>query len=455
MGSLFSFSLLSSALLAAMLIPYNLFLSREKQPGMNRATLLMIYALSLLGATWVLANPIPLIDGVDLSWLEPETIMTTVNGEDMIDATSSVQNYPESGAWINVARIVTILYFLGGAVITIITLVSVIRLCQIILKAQPIRIFGKEIRVYSDKKLPPFSVVRTIILSKDDLGSESEMIMAHESAHISRRHWADLIVARCVLILQWYNPAAWLMMRELRAVHEYQADSDTIAGGIPSKEYQLMLIERAATHSLSGFTSRLNDSNLKKRIIMMNSNTSGPGKRMRVLALLPCLAVAISAATLPSVQNLLNEISASAPQEIQASEISVPAAAESLSATAEAAGIQSPEEKIVDNPDVIATYPGGESAMLDKLVQLIKYPPTAIKDSVEGRVIVRFIVGKDGKTSGYKVIKSVRKDLDQASIDVAKSLGNFRPAKLKGEKVASYYTLPITFKLNPNSPGKK
>lgn len=455
MGSLFSFSLLSSALMAAMLIPYKVFLSREKQPGLNRAILLMIYGLSMLGATWLLVHPVHLVEFFDFSKIEPSDVMTILKGGEVVGASPVDESPLPDRSWLDIAHIITILYFLGGAVITTITLVSLIRLCQIVLKARPARIFGKEIRVYSDRKLPPFSVMKTIIISNCDQGSEMEMIMAHEAAHIRRCHWIDLVVARCVVILQWYNPAAWLMMRELRAVHEYQADSDTISGGASPKEYQLMLIGMATNHSISGFASSLNNSNLKKRIIMMNSKTTGAGRRMRVLAFLPFLAAAVCAASTNSVQNLLKEISSPAPQETPAAIMVAPVSIESVAVESTPVAAVAPEEKVATTADVLPSYPGGESAMMGKLVKLLKYPPTAIKDSVEGRVVVKFVVGKDGTTSKYQVTRSIRKDLDEAAVEAVKALGNFKPAKNKGAAVACYFTLPITFRLNGNYPEKK
>jgi beta-lactamase regulating signal transducer with metallopeptidase domain len=70
------------------------------------------------------------------------------------------------------------------------------------------------------------------------------MVMAHEKAHLRLLHWLDLIPAQLTVVLQWFSPAAWLMMRELRDVHEFRVD-ELVAGDDPA-EYQMMLIRLSA-----------------------------------------------------------------------------------------------------------------------------------------------------------------------------------------------------------------
>ncbi len=77
----------------------------------------------------------------------------------------------------------------------------------------------------------------------------------------------------------------------------------------------------------------------------------------------------------------------------------------------------------------------------------IKYPPTAAKNHVQGRVIVQFIVEKDGSVDAVKVVRSVDKDLDKEAIRVCKTLPKFTPGRQNGKIVPVWYTLPVTFQL--------
>lgn len=77
----------------------------------------------------------------------------------------------------------------------------------------------------------------------------------------------------------------------------------------------------------------------------------------------------------------------------------------------------------------------------------IKYPPTAAKNHVQGRVIVQFVVRKDGGVSVVHVVRSVDNDLDREAVRVCKTLPKFTPGRQNGKAVDVWYTVPVTFKL--------
>ena len=89
------------------------------------------------------------------------------------------------------------------------------------------------------------------------------------------------------------------------------------------------------------------------------------------------------------------------------------------------------------------------------LIELIKniatniiYPETAIQDKIEGRVVVTFWIETDGSTSGHKITKSVREDLDKEALRVVKLIKFDEPAKNGGQPVGMCYSLPVLFRLN-------
>jgi len=100
--------------------------------------------------------------------------------------------------------------------------------------------------------------------------------------------------------------------------------------------------------------------------------------------------------------------------------------------------------------EALPQFPGGDAALMRWLRDHLRYPKTAAQFGIEGRVVVVFVVGTDGKVSEVKVAKSVDNDLDQEAVRVCKMLPKFIPAHDKsGKPVAAWYTLPITFKLPP------
>jgi protein TonB len=77
------------------------------------------------------------------------------------------------------------------------------------------------------------------------------------------------------------------------------------------------------------------------------------------------------------------------------------------------------------------------------------YPPAALKDSIEGRSIVQFVVNEDGSVTDVAVMKSAGNgDLDSAAVDAVRSMPNWKPGKQEGKPVRVYFTLPITFRLD-------
>lgn len=127
-------------------------------------------------------------------------------------------------------------------------------------------------------------------MNSHDYQENSREVLTHEMAHITHRHSIDLIFMDLACCLQWFNPAIWLFKRELRAVHEYQADHEVIASGFNAKQYQTLLIKKAAGRKWSSVASSLNHSNLKKRITMMSRKKSSQLAVIKVL-----LPIAVSA----------------------------------------------------------------------------------------------------------------------------------------------------------------
>lgn len=90
-------------------------------------------------------------------------------------------------------------------------------------------------------------------------------------------------------------------------------------------------------------------------------------------------------------------------------------------------------------------YPGGEKALLDFIKNNIKYPKDALAQKLEGKVIVRFIVTREGKSEGISVLKGVSSTIDAEAIRVIGLINNWKPGKLKGKVVNVWYTIPVTF----------
>lgn len=154
-----------------------------------------------------------------------------------------------------------------------------------------------------DKELTPFSWMGHIVLSRKDFEENGSVIITHERAHIRLAHSIDNLLMLPVLLLQWFNPAVWLLMRDLREIHEFEADESVLASGVNAKEYQLLLIKKAVGKRYYSIANSLNHSKLKNRISMMLSKKSSVASRCKALSLL--LVVGISLAATAQVNPVL------------------------------------------------------------------------------------------------------------------------------------------------------
>ena len=105
-------------------------------------------------------------------------------------------------------------------------------------------------------------------------------------------------------------------------------------------------------------------------------------------------------------------------------------------------------DMVFDVVEVMPQYPGGQIAMLKYLMENIKYPEQAMKEGIQGRVTVRFIVEKDGSISDVRPILSVHPLLNKEAVRVVESMPKWTPGKQNGKPVRVRFNLPVMFKLN-------
>lgn len=104
-------------------------------------------------------------------------------------------------------------------------------------------------------------------------------------------------------------------------------------------------------------------------------------------------------------------------------------------------------DMVFDVVEVMPQFPGGQIAMLQYLMKNIKYPEQAMKEGIQGRVTVRFIVEKDGSISDVKPVLSVHPLLNKEAVRVVESMPKWSPGKHNGKPVRVRFNLPVMFKL--------
>ncbi len=297
MGALLSYSIESGLILLAMYLVYRLVLASDNQHSFNRTILLAIYAISFLS--------IPVINIVKSMWTPSSPTENT--SIEAIASTSITE--ASTPLW----SIILIWVYMAGIIFIIIrTIITWYRIIEIIRKGERItQPEGYTLVLTDNTAIAPFSWMRYMVMNHSDYKSCGNTITIHELRHIRYHHCFDLLVAQAVVIINWFNPAAWLMREELMLVHEFQADIAVIESGRSAKEYQLLLIKKAVGARFPSLANSLNHSKLKKRITMMYKSKSTSGARFKAIALAPAVALALLVATVPQVKAAISTISSS------------------------------------------------------------------------------------------------------------------------------------------------
>ncbi|MBO7129326.1 MAG: TonB family protein [Prevotella sp.] len=105
------------------------------------------------------------------------------------------------------------------------------------------------------------------------------------------------------------------------------------------------------------------------------------------------------------------------------------------------------DTNVYDQVEQMPQFPGGQAALIQYLAKNIKYPVAAEENGIQGKVVVSFIVERDGTISNVKIAKSVDPSLDREALRVVKSMPRWQPGKQKGANVRVKYTAPVNFSL--------
>lgn len=361
--------------------------------------------------------------------------------------------------------------------------------------------------VFNNNVKSPFSFLKTIFLNKKllDDTTETQMLLCHERAHISRRHSGDLLFVSILKIFQWFNPFIFLSGKALASVHEFQADEDVIERGYDVDSYQrfILSIQFGISPLLA---NRLNNSltikRLRKMSILIKKKTSMAGVVLLSLSAL-ALFIGISCVTLEEVKAAVPDKLVAGVFDQQEKKVSTTPASTAKSAPSNVTTTQNKpvqkkvktttttttvtkevvveevssekdrtkigkneneEEEIPFIPikkeygqddevpfqivEVKPTFQGGDENAFTKWVfEQLKYPADAVKGKVQGRVILQFVVDENGNVGNVKVVRGVAPSLDQEALRVVAMSPKWTPGTQRGKNVKVRYIFPVIFQL--------
>jgi len=363
--------------------------------------------------------------------------------------------------------------------------------------------------VFNNNVKSPFSFMRTIFLNKSVAtdSMDADMLICHEKAHISRNHTGDLLLISILKIFQWFNPFTFLFGKALASVHEFQADWDVIAKGYDVDKYQrfILSIQFGISPILA---NRLNNSltikRLRKMSILIKKKTSMAGVALLSLSAL-ALFIGISCVTLEEVKAAVPDKLVAGVFDQQDNKASVTQAATPTVTKLKSSTVQNKpvkktikttttttsvkKEVVVEVEDIPANvksrtqmgkneneeeipftmvkkeygpddeFPfqivenkpkfqgGDENAFTKWVFEKLIYPADAVKNKVQGRVILQFVVDEEGNVGDVKVMRGVSQSLDEEAIRVVAMSPKWTPGSQKGKNVNVRYVFPVIFQL--------
>ena len=449
--------ILKSAFVLALLVSlFMLFMSRETFHKVNRYIMLSIVFIALLLPAVNLGIESPfkgLVAAIENSFADDDS--ETAVGEIAIDMSElpvlpdvapelpSLEPVEEkSFNWLLLAAMV---YFAGVAFLVVRQAVMYVQVARIIARSRVVdaSLYGCEgisLRVHNGKE-KPFSWFRWVVVSEDDLGDGAREILIHETAHARAGHSWDIVLADAVIIMQWFNPLAWIMKNSLKDIHEFEADEAVINSGVNARQYQLLIIKKAVGARLYSIANSFNHSLTKKRITMMCKEKSKKWRCAKALYIVPVAAIAALAFTTVEPANATESETLPKGSEFVANN-------EKEIAENYLQQLPDGDDKVYMACENAPTFPGGTHAMYKYLAGNIKYPDEAKAAGKQGRVMVKFVVRKDGSISDVSVVKSAGDaSLDKEAVRAVSSMPKWNPGTQGGKPVNVQYTIPVQFKL--------
>ncbi len=256
-----------------------------------------------------------------------------------------------------------------------------------------------------------------------------EKILAHEQIHAKQLHSIDVLIFETVMIINWFNPIMYLLIRSIKLNHEYIADKETAVLGAERIDYANLLLSRVLnTRGYSINNSFFNKSFLKKRIAMLFRNKSKKSVLIRFSLLIPIMLFAFAS-------QKVSETNVSASHD---EVISKPS--------------NDPNANTVFKAVEVSPQPtGGMEAFTQFVGDNYVYPKEALAAKVKGRIIATFIIEKDGAISNVKIVRDLGYGTGEEVLRLLKSSPKWQPGIQNGRRVRVQFTLPIL--LDPQAVG--
>ena len=359
-------------------------------------------------------------------------------------------------------------------------------------KSNKTALFGIPVRMIKEET-PSFSFFRWIFIGKD----REELIVLHEQGHAIHGHTVDVLLLNVFRAIFWWLPSSWWVLRELRLIHEYQADAYAVKHA-DAGYYKKLLIGNALSSVNLTLASSFHHGTLLKRLKAMQAKKQIISKwKVGVLGTLVATVVLVFSCS-EQLEQDVQEISASAslivdyPLEVQqrvellthetGAQYSVMEfhaetdksklekmiadykfaevfelksdnkqyliLSQDDAAYAVVKNMSKSEDGVYEIVDEKPEYEGGIQNFYQFIAGNMEYPAQARKAGIEGKVYVQFVVNKDGSVSDVQVAKGIGAGCDAEAARVVAASTQWKPGKVDGKVVRTKLMVPILYKLD-------
>lgn len=286
-----------AVLIAVFYFCFRLLMERDTMHRVNRVVLLMGLALSLM-------LPLCVITLHKTVWLEAE--ITGASPTEFAIVHPTTQPTPTFWEMITWQHLLALIVIIGMVVRLVYIALSYRQLRRLLDTSERHTLDDGTVVAVTDESVAPFSWMQTVVMNRKDYEEHNPLLLIHERSHIKLRHSWDVVFVELLTILQWFNPVVWLLSRDLRTVHEYEADEEVLSQGYNTAQYISLLMTKATGIQACALANGINTSETKKRIDMMIKRKSPRLSWLKGLYIVPvaALSLAMTAKTVTDYRTL-------------------------------------------------------------------------------------------------------------------------------------------------------
>jgi beta-lactamase regulating signal transducer with metallopeptidase domain len=283
------------------------------------------------------------------------------------------------------------------------------------LKNNKVQLINGEKVVLIEEPILPHSFWNTIFIHVKayESGEIPSELIAHEKAHLEQKHTLDILFIEILQIVFWFNPVIILYKKAIKLNHEFLADEAVNNQFNSVSDYQNLLLNIASNKNNIALASNINYLITKKRFLMMTKKESPIKMGLKVFSTVLVFSLLLFVFSPKTVAQ-------------------------------EAVNHDFKKGQKVNNEVKQPQFPGGMEEFYKLVGMNFKTPAEADKNKVQGKMLIQFMVEKDGSLSDFKIVKDLGYGMAEEAIRVVKLSPKWIPGTENGKPVRVLYDLPIT-----------